>query len=181
MVATVLAELARERVGRIVLCSAAVRGLSFARAGVRGLRFAPCLARAEDMVETCLARRILSARFAREHPQKMERVLALLARTPTPRRVLLAHAVAGVRHDGASILPRLACPVLVIAGGEDTVLGRGAARAVAARCADARLVVLPGAGHDVTIEAPQETAELVSDFLDDEDRASAHAPPPPAT
>ncbi len=78
---------------------------------------------------------------------------------------------AGSREDWTSRIGVLRTPTLLIAGGEDGDLGPAAQRALAARhFADARLVVLDGAGHLLPLERPADVARLIAE----------HAAPPPA-
>ncbi|MFC8721579.1 alpha/beta fold hydrolase [Kitasatospora sp. NPDC057198] len=57
-------------------------------------------------------------------------------------------------------------PVLVVAGELDGVVGTAPAKLAAALHPGARLTVLPGAGHRPWVDAPDEFASLVRDFLD---------------
>lgn len=69
------------------------------------------------------------------------------------------------RPDSLSLLPRIAVPSLVVAGEQDTVVPVESARAMAERLPRARLVVVSGAGHVPSVEAPQATAAALRDFL----------------
>jgi pimeloyl-ACP methyl ester carboxylesterase len=58
------------------------------------------------------------------------------------------------RPDSSSQLARISVPVLVIVGEEDAVTPVDDARAIAAGAPDARLVILPEAGHLSNLENP---------------------------
>jgi pimeloyl-ACP methyl ester carboxylesterase len=62
-------------------------------------------------------------------------------------------------------LAELTCPVLVIVGDADDPAIVAIAERVAAEAQRARLVVLPGVGHMLSLEAPALFAEILGDFL----------------
>jgi proline iminopeptidase len=62
-------------------------------------------------------------------------------------------------------LARIEAPTLVVAGDRDFVAPPAAARAIAEAVADAELVVVPGAGHFVFVEAPEAFREAVLAFV----------------
>jgi 3-oxoadipate enol-lactonase len=55
---------------------------------------------------------------------------------------------------------------LVLHGAEDRVVPPENGRMLAARLPHAEYVELPGHGHNLTLEIPDEVAELISAFLD---------------
>jgi pimeloyl-ACP methyl ester carboxylesterase len=59
---------------------------------------------------------------------------------------------------------RIACPVLIVRGGTGDVPA-AEAREMVDRLPHARLVEIPGAGHDLHLDSPAEWREAVSDFL----------------
>ena len=72
-------------------------------------------------------------------------------------------AIAG--FDVASQLGGLQVPTLVIHGVDDRIIPVAAARALEAAIPDARLALLPGAGHLLLAERPKELYALVGDWL----------------
>jgi len=72
-------------------------------------------------------------------------------------------AIAG--FDVASRLSELQAPTLVIHGTEDRIIPVAAARALEAAIPDARLALLPGAGHLLLAERPKELYALVGDWF----------------
>jgi 3-oxoadipate enol-lactonase len=60
----------------------------------------------------------------------------------------------------------LTCPVLVIVGDADDPAIVAIAERVASEAPRARLVVLPGVGHMLSLEAPELFAEILGDFLE---------------
>ncbi len=69
-----------------------------------------------------------------------------------------------VRHDHWSEWDRIRCPALVVRG-ETGSLSVEDARAMEERLSQAQLVEIPGAGHDVHLDRPDEWRKGVSTFL----------------
>jgi 2-succinyl-6-hydroxy-2,4-cyclohexadiene-1-carboxylate synthase len=61
-------------------------------------------------------------------------------------------------------LGELAMPLLTVSGGKDVRYTEQAA-GLAAAVPDGRRTVIPGAGHNVVLEAPEELASVVSEFV----------------
>jgi 3-oxoadipate enol-lactonase len=64
-------------------------------------------------------------------------------------------------------LAELTCPVLVVVGDADDPAILDVSERIAAAAPRARLVVLPGAGHMLSLEQPTAFAELLEDYLAD--------------
>lgn len=92
-------------------------------------------------------------------------VLAADARSRAPFMRRLFAALNDTPGDLLALLPDLHQPVLLIWGAQDRVLSPSAAPLWADALPDARLEILPGIGHAPMMEAPDETATLVTDFL----------------
>jgi fatty-acyl-CoA synthase len=69
--------------------------------------------------------------------------------------------------DLRPLLPRVTCPVLVVAAEHDLTFPPEQSRALAARLPLGRLELVPGASHGVVVEQPQEVASLVAGFVTD--------------
>jgi pimeloyl-ACP methyl ester carboxylesterase len=67
--------------------------------------------------------------------------------------------------DLRDVLPTVAVPTLVLHGGADVRAPRPVADALHAAIPDARLAVLPGVGHVVNLEAPEDFDAVVRRFL----------------
>ncbi len=65
--------------------------------------------------------------------------------------------------DFSPSLGEVSCPVLVICGEKDSA-NQKAALELAAALENGRLEVIPGAGHEVNVEAPEKLAELLHGF-----------------
>jgi 3-oxoadipate enol-lactonase len=64
-------------------------------------------------------------------------------------------------------LGELSCPVLVVVGDADDPAILAVSERIAAEAPRARLVVLPGAGHMLSLEQPTEFRELLDEYLAD--------------
>jgi pimeloyl-ACP methyl ester carboxylesterase len=62
-------------------------------------------------------------------------------------------------------LPRIACPALVVFGGEDKVVPARYAEDFSAELRHARTAAIAGAGHMLTYERPAEVAGLIAEFV----------------
>jgi pimeloyl-ACP methyl ester carboxylesterase len=62
-------------------------------------------------------------------------------------------------------LHRITSPALVIWGEKDSMVPRAHGEAYAAGIPSAKFTIVRGAGHSAQVEKPEETAELVLDFL----------------
>lgn len=164
MIATWMGILAPMRVRKLCIASAPAHGIELGRAGLRrGIRLAACFARSE--VELCLVCSMLSAGFRTQHPDVVRSIEAALRLHPTPRRVLLDLALASLLHDTGGKLHRIRATTLVLAGQNDRLLGADCSRVLARAIPRATFEVIPDAGHDLTLEQPELTAERVSRFF----------------
>ncbi len=98
-----------------------------------------------------------------------DRVAALLEENvahAVPRLTTAAHtrACLGFYAQGLEV-ERIAVPALVVHGSDDRVVPVENGRRLAARLPAADYVELPGYGHDLAQEAPDELAALVDAFL----------------
>jgi proline iminopeptidase len=64
-------------------------------------------------------------------------------------------------------LPAVTCPVLVVSGAEDPIDRAGRAEEIGASVGsdDVEVVRIPGAGHQLGIDAPEEVARLLRNFI----------------
>jgi pimeloyl-ACP methyl ester carboxylesterase len=96
-------------------------------------------------------------------PKALEaaRTMMLDVRPAGTRSMLTAFASADLR----AVLPAISVPTLLIYGAEDVRAPRGVAEALHAAMPGSRLMLVPAAGHDVNLEAPQEYDAAVRAFL----------------
>ena len=69
------------------------------------------------------------------------------------------------RSDVDDLLNRIACPTLVMTGELDQWAPPEQHARIAARLADSRLVIIPGAGHMLPVEAPAEVNDAIAGWL----------------
>ncbi|WP_372661140.1 alpha/beta fold hydrolase [Amycolatopsis kentuckyensis] len=67
--------------------------------------------------------------------------------------------------DVTGHLSRIAAPTLLVYGEDDPAAGPDAGRKIADAIPGARLAVIPGARHGITVEFARETARLLRDFV----------------
>jgi 3-oxoadipate enol-lactonase len=166
MAATWFALLDPARVARLCVASTPACGLALSGAGLRReLALAACFARPRADVEAKLVERILSSDFRAAHPGRVDEIERAVRAEPASRTALIKHAVAGLRHDTRAELARIHAPTLVLAGQRDTLLGTEPARALSDAIAGSRFEIVAASGHDLTLELPRVTAEIVAEFL----------------
>jgi 3-oxoadipate enol-lactonase len=164
MVATRLALDASERVSRLALASTPVRGREVLRGILRNrLELVGCFVKAPASVDACLAQQVVSEDAPEDVRRELERTASEMA---APRGELVKQLAAAALHDVGSELARIAQPALVLVGADDPLLSPARASVMANAIPGARFEIVSGAGHDLTTEAPEQTAEHVLGFLD---------------
>lgn len=166
MVATWLAVDAPARVARLCLASAGPTGLALTASGVeRGVVMAASLLAPDDEVVARLAEAVLSREVRARDDGPVEAVEDAAEGEPARRAEVVKLALAAACHDAREALPEVTAPTLVLAGDRDELIGAEPPAALAAAIAGARFEVVAGAGHDLTLEQPAETARRVGDFF----------------
>jgi len=69
------------------------------------------------------------------------------------------------RPEVETLLPQIACPTLVMTGALDAWAPPAQHEAIAAQIPDAELVIVPGAGHMIQLEAPAAVNNAIADWL----------------
>lgn len=165
MIATWLAVDAPTRVDRLVLASTMPWGLSGRHASPRrGLAFARCLLLPDEDCAACLVRRVLSPDFVRARRDEVAGLEALARASAGGRGAIVALAAAAARHDARRALARIDAETLVLGGARDTLAAPASQRWMVQEIARARFETID-CGHDLTLEAPDETAQRVCSFL----------------
>jgi pimeloyl-ACP methyl ester carboxylesterase len=62
-------------------------------------------------------------------------------------------------------LPRISCPTLIVRGADSDILSPEVAKKMTERLPDGRLVEIPGAGHTVPADRPDDFVRHVRAFL----------------
>ena len=70
------------------------------------------------------------------------------------------------RAEMESLLPQIACPALVMTGELDTWAGPEQHRTIAAAIPHSELVIVPGAGHMIQLEAPDAVNAAIASWLE---------------
>ena len=94
----------------------------------------------------------------------VERYLAMIRRAGAEQLIRQNRAVMA-RMDSRPRLSRIGCPVLVACGEADGLTPPDQARELAAALQKARLEIVPGAGHMLTMEQPVRVNALLLDWL----------------
>jgi len=117
----------------------------------------------EAVVEGTLER-WFTAPFRARRPEVMDRVRAMLRRTPPHGYIGCCHALPTI--DVTDGLRALACPALVIVGEEDQGTPVEMAREIHAALPSAELAILRSASHLSNLEQPAEFNRALLGFLD---------------
>ena len=104
-------------------------------------------------------------------PKLRERWRKIMAATPPAGAAAALRAMA-TRTDSRRLLKRVTVPVLAVVGAEDVITPASDARAIAEAAPDARLRVIPGAGHMSPVERPDEFVEILREFLESLEESS---------
>ncbi|QEH38235.1 AB hydrolase superfamily protein YdjP [Aquisphaera giovannonii] len=127
-----------------------------------------------SMIETMIPR--LFGKATREKlPHKVGAMLAVMERT-APQGIAGALRGMAARPDRRGELGRIAIPTLVLVGEDDVVAPVDEAREIAGMIPDARLVVIPAAGHLAPFENPAATNAAILGFLAEIPARAAAAP-----
>lgn len=131
---------------------------------------------------------VMALNYAIDRPQKVRSLVLIAAQYQTPKKLLrfqnlifrfapssmfqqtgfgkadfLKLCRTMMELDFSDSLSRVTCPVLVLCGEKDSA-NKKAAIALAERLPHARLQIIPGAGHEVNLEAPEALAKALQDF-----------------
>jgi pyruvate dehydrogenase E2 component (dihydrolipoamide acetyltransferase) len=119
-------------------------------------------ARIRSMLPWLLGRDFLAEAPKREAAAQALRAMA--ARTPLAALRHHARALSAWLGSRLGDLGRISVPTLVIAGADDLLVPLAHAQGAAAGIPGARLEVLEGVGHAVTIEGAERVNQLIADF-----------------
>jgi len=119
-------------------------------------------ARIRAMLPWLFGRDLLAHAGRREAAVAALRTMA--ARTPADTLARHAEALVAWLGTRAPDLARVTLPALVVSGSDDVLTPPAQAEAVAAALTDARLEVLPAAGHSLPIERAAELNEIIREF-----------------
>ena len=108
--------------------------------------------------------KLLSKATQQEHPHVGEALGNVMLRT-SPQGIAAALRGMAQRHDATTQLRAITCPTLVVVGEEDAVSPPEEMQQIAAAIPNARLVVIPSAGHMSPAENPAAVNAALLEFL----------------
>lgn len=162
-VALCLADQSPDRITRMVLCSISTRATFRARMIVRSWHEILQRHSLDAMVWAAVPY-IFGRNYLRANERQLERIVRTLVRR-NQTESLRAHLAALQNYPPLSAgLNNLPFLVLVLTGADDPLVTREGAEEIASICGG-RHTELPGVGHSISAEAPQQFHRLVSEFL----------------
>jgi pimeloyl-ACP methyl ester carboxylesterase len=156
--------LAPERVRRIALVSTGVHSLREGEAAKReALQAVGWNQGFDKLIDTWLPPMVAEANRARPEIYEPLRQMNLAA----GQQVFDAqiHALVN-RAEMESLLPQITCPALVMTGELDTWAPPAQHEAIAAAIPNSELVIVPGAGHMIQLEAPEAVNAAIARWLE---------------
>jgi pimeloyl-ACP methyl ester carboxylesterase len=164
--------LAPERVRRLALCSTGVHPLGADEpAKRRDLQAIGHVRGFEALVDTWLPPMVADANRANEAIYAPMRQMCLDQHQSMFDAQI--EALLG-RPEQERLLARIACPTLVMTGELDAWSPPAQHEAMAARIPDSTLVIVPGAGHMLPLEAPEAVNQAIAAWLAREARVPAN-------
>ena len=103
--------------------------------------------------------------YLAEHREDVLDLLRESGFSPAGAPVLMRQMEAVMGHDTHERLASVAHPCLIMTGDEDVLVPPANAQVLADRLPNARLVLLPGAGHCAHIQVPDAYNKAILDFL----------------
>lgn len=114
-------------------------------------------------VADAVVERWFTPEFAVTSPEVVARCRAMLLSVPPEGYAGCCEAIATM--DLRTEIPRITAPTLVLAGADDLATPVKHAQAIVSLVPGARLVVLPGTAHLVTVQDPSSTTQLLLEHL----------------
>jgi pimeloyl-ACP methyl ester carboxylesterase len=111
------------------------------------------------------AKLTLADDFVRERPDILDVWTTLAREEPASTRGLVGQGCAGLLHDTRGLLPQIQARTLLITGDRDRLIPARNSYQLLEQIPNARLRILPNAGHDFPTERPGETARVLRDFF----------------
>jgi len=114
--------------------------------------------------EDVTRRYLLDSLLHDKTPESITLVLDMAARVGR-EGFLIQNAAQPTRPDNRRVLPTISAPTLVLCGRQDRVCPVPVHEELAAAIPEARLVVIPGAGHLSTIDQPELVTQAMRSWL----------------
>jgi len=113
-----------------------------------------------------LAAMLFSPEFRRAQPERTRELLRHFAEHQAKPQGIAAHWWASVYHDTVARLGEIQAPTLVMHGERDAMTPIANAQMLVERIPDAELAIVAGAGHAYALERPEESATMMTRWLD---------------
>jgi 3-oxoadipate enol-lactonase len=155
-----------DRVDRLVLGCTTMGGARAKRIPLSSIATLVAAGRgsfAEAMTST--AHIVVSPAFLAERDDILPAWRAIATSEPVPLRGSLLQLLAGAEHNISREVHGIRAPTLVLTGDADRLIPAENSERLAALIPGAKLVLLPGAGHDFTTEQPEPSARALESFL----------------
>lgn len=107
----------------------------------------------------------LLAASTRQHHQGVEARVRQMIGAATPQGIAAASRGMGQRRDATDLLASISCPTCVLVGENDVLTPPEVAYAYAQQIPNARVALIPQAGHLANLEQPEVFFEVVRNFL----------------
>jgi 3-oxoadipate enol-lactonase len=167
MVASWFAIDAPERVASLVLASTLPSMRTVSRRILNEIaRLGRSLLTPHFSAEAALVHAVLSPEFCHEHADRVAAIDHALRTHPAKLRNLASLAFAAARHDAGTCLTQIRATTLLLLGSRDPIAGLTSQRELATILPHATLEVIPGSGHDITLEQPETSAARVVSFCE---------------
>lgn len=101
-----------------------------------------------------------------ERPQVAAEYAEISLRHPAGADILTRQWNAVLGHDTYDRLPQIKAPTMVLTGAADMLIPPGNSEILAQRIPGAKLVVVPGGGHQILVEQPEACNQAVLAFLE---------------
>ena len=111
------------------------------------------------------APRLISRAVAKGQPEIAESWAPFLEQEPLDGKVVLSQALSGAFHNVLKDLPSIKSETLVITGDKDRLISHKNSHVLAKHIPKSVLEILPGRGHDIVAESPQDCADHFERFL----------------
>jgi len=152
------------RIGRLVLCSVSAKATYRARLIVRSWLEVLRNGEFEAMVWAALPY-VFGEAYLKHKEKNLERIVKTIVRRNN-KDSLVAHLEAIRTYPSLRQIVKNAHPTLVISGTDDPLVTSEGARQLAEICGG-RHEQIPGVGHSIPAEAPEQFNDLVIEFLSD--------------
>lgn len=107
---------------------------------------------------------LTSKSTVRKHPEMLDHLKSVIT-SASPEAIAAALRAMAKRDDSRDLLPTMKIPVLVISGEGDELIKPEVTKLIADAAPNSTFVELKEAGHLTPLEAPEEWATLVADFI----------------